>query len=119
MAHSAKKKAEVINAVVAKGLSYEDAKTKYGVGKATIAGWIADQKTEQKTERKPNNQDLNGTRQVTPQERQKAEFDQKLINLLGSSLDMLEAWANQCKDPDFIKRNPEGVNELGRTVLER
>jgi hypothetical protein len=119
MAHNAKNKATVIHAVTVGGMSYEDAQAKYKVPKATISRWVNNAETEQKVEQKRNRQNPNGTRLATPAQKQKAEFDQKLVKLLGSSLDMLEAWAGQCQDPEFIRKNPEGVNELGRTVLER
>jgi transposase-like protein len=119
MAHTPKKKAEVIADVLVKGLTYDEAETKHGVPKGTISKWVTASKTKQETKPKRNSETIDGRRQVTPAQRQKAEFDQRLVKLLGSSLDMLESWASECQDPDFIKRNPEGVNELGRTVLER
>ena len=119
MAHDSKQKATVVHAVTVGGMSYEEAQEKYKVTKATISRWVNRLETERIMEQKRNRQNPNGTRLATPADKQKAEFDQKLVKLLGSSLDMLESWATQCQNPDFIQRNPEGVNELGRTVLER
>jgi hypothetical protein len=118
MAHSPQTKAKVIADIV-KGVSLSEAERKHGVPKATISRWVEAEKTERKTEPKRNKGQFSEIRTQTPAERQRAAFDQKLIALLGASLEMLEAWALECKNPEFIKKNPEGVNELGRTVLDR
>lgn len=125
MAYSPKQKASALKDVI-DGMSLREVAQKHKVPIATLSRWLTGKKIESKRNSVPKNGEENGTkteqfeiRKATPEQLRRAEFDRKLINLLGSSLDMLEAWAKQCQDPDFIRKDPEGVNELGRTVLER
>ena len=110
MAHSPEKKAEAVADYFA-GMGWDEACKKHSVGKATLSRWVEEAKTEQKR----NSSEIIGT----PQEARAKRFDQSLEKFLGATLDMLNAWAEECSDRDFIKQNPSGVHELGKTVLDR
>lgn len=110
MAFSPKQKAAAI-ADLAKGLTYEEVTNKHGVSKACLCKWVKAAKSKQEVG--------TPTKSITPAQRKENEFDTRLKKLLLASLDMVTTWAEQCSDPAFIKSNPEGVSELGKTVLER
>jgi hypothetical protein len=100
LAYTPEQKAAVLADLIA-GMSVRDAAEKHGLPSSTIGAWragIVRNGTEIQTENR---------------------FNSALNNFLHATVTMLEAWATECSKPDFIQKNPEGVNELGRTVLER
>jgi hypothetical protein len=111
VAHAPEVKAAVTAEIVL-GVPYEEISRKHGVGKATINRWA--EALKPKTERKP---EQNGTPVTVEARRQ--QFNTALDKFLMSTIAMLQAWADTCSDPAFIRANPEGVNELGKSVLER
>lgn len=46
-------------------------------------------------------------------------FDQLLEEFLMATIAMDAAIARTCAEPDFIRANPHGVNELGQSLRER
>lgn len=110
MAHSPEKRAEAVADYLG-GMSWDATCAKHGVGIATLKRWVDESKTEVK--RKPSEI------VATPQEARSKRFNDSLEKFLGATLDMLNAWAEECADRKFIQGNPTGVHELGKTVLDR
>lgn len=112
MAHSPQKRAEAV-ADIASGMSWAKAAAKHGVGKASLKLWV----DEAKSSHLPGS--LASASPIQPVEARKEQFNEALDGFLFKTLEMLDAWAKVCSDPAFIQKDPQGVNELGRTVLER
>lgn len=103
MAHSPKKKAEVMIDLCC-GMTIRDAGEKHDVPSATVGEWASEIKTGQNR---------------TTTEIRREDFDARLISLLFKGFDIVEAWAEMASDSSFIQSNPEAAHELGKTVLER
>lgn len=103
MAHSPKKKAEVMIDLCC-GVSTHVAAEKHDVPQSTVAEWALEIKSGQ-------------NRSTT--EIRKEDFNARLVALLFKGFDVVEAWAEMAADPAFIQSNPEAAHELGKTVLER
>lgn len=128
MAHSPETKAQVLHAVTVEGMSYSKVKQTFGVGKATVTRWLEELR-ENGTERNETEQSRSQAepatteiaRQTVPLSiaARQARFTERFFTLAEKSFDMLEAWADKCKDEAFIESNPEGCHKLGTTVIER
>ncbi len=103
MAHSPKKKAEVMISLCC-GMSTHEASETHEVPQSTVAEWALEIKSGQ-------------NRSVA--EIRREDFDARLISLLFKGFDIVEAWAEMASDSSFIQSNPEAAHELGKTVLER
>lgn len=112
MAHSPEVKAAVV-ADLLTGLSASKAAIKHGVSKGIVIKWSQELNSENRPE------DLTKTDRSIPEEIRQYEFDRKLEEFLSATIGMLQSWAKECSDPEFIRENPTGVNTLGATVLDR
>lgn len=111
MSHDPSVKAKAV-ADVAGGMRYEVAAEKHGVARKTLQRWVREvQEMSRKCPEKAKG--------INPGEARRQKFNEALETFLHSTIVMLNAWAQTCSDPSFIVNNPEGVNELGRTVLDR
>lgn len=120
MAHSPEKKAEAI-ADIANGMTYQAACKKHGVSRATLDLWVrtTNVQFDKKTRQKSDNANVSKPVKIQAIESKHDRFNKALDQFLYSTIQMLQRWAETCSDPKFITQNPDGVNELGKTVLDR
>lgn len=110
MAHSPEKRAEAV-ADYMDGMGWDMTCAKHKISRGILSKWVDDFKTE----RKLNCSEIVGS----PQEARDKRFNDSLEKFLGATIEMLQVWAEECSNRDFIQRKPEGVHELGKTVLDR
>jgi transposase-like protein len=118
LAHSPEKKAEAVYDLV-NGMTWDDAAAKHKVSKATLKDWLDKAKTELKPNRPRSESELTEPPASVTAEGRRARFNGALDAFLMATIQMVDAWAIGCADPQFFKGNPEGASELGRIVLER
>ena len=105
---SPEKKAAVV-ADLALGMGIREAAKKHHVNKSSVGRWAAE---------------IDATRDREGQQGTLADvranrFDVAVDKFLHSTLNMLQAWADVCSEPAFIRDKPSSVNELGQTILNR
>jgi len=106
MAHTPETRAKAISEV-ASGDTYDAVSTKHGISKRTLINWVQEARTAPELH------------QIAPNDARQLRFTKALDEFLFSTIKMVHAWAEKCSDPHFIQHDPQGVNELGKTVLER
>lgn len=123
MAHDPEIAAKAVNDVL-RGDTYDVVASRYGVGKGTIKRWM--DKAQQTPTRRPAHEQkvpeaLATCRDAAMRESQNRhiQFQDALEGFLLATVKMLNAWAKECSDPEFIRAKPGDVNELGKTVLQR
>lgn len=107
MAHSPEKRAEAVADYMG-GMQWADVCSKHGISTRSLKVWIDTQKSKQEVKSA-----------LCPAESRDKRFNEALENFLGATIVMLQAWAVECSDKEFIRAKPEGVHELGKTVLDR
>jgi hypothetical protein len=110
MAHDPKVRAAAVTEIIL-GHTYDQISAKHDVPKSTVKLWADELKTAQNCT-EPESLPISA-------EARKERFNKALDEFLMSSVQMLNAWAEACSDPGFIRSNPTGVNELGAVVLDR
>jgi transposase-like protein len=145
MAHSPGVKAQAVHDILSGKKTWKEVCESVPCSMSTLKGWVDQGKsTLAKTEVKPksagSHEQVQNTQKPEAKPKQNrsvsqvetevnfspnesadpiADLRHGLIALLSESVGMVRAWARTCSDPSFIKDNPSGVNELGKTVLER
>jgi transposase-like protein len=104
MAHSPEVKAKAVAAYLG-GDGWKKVTEEFGVGKATLQRWI------EETEQKRNTSEIHASGR-------EERFNTALTSFLEATVTMLHSWATECADPEFIRKNPSGVHELGQTVFK-
>ena len=110
MAHSPQKRAKAVSDYLG-GMGWDATCAKHKISKGILSKWVEDYKTEQKL----NSSEI----AASPQQARADKFNSALERFLGATVEMLNVWAEECADREFIRKDPQGVHELGKTVLER
>lgn len=110
MAHSPEKRAEAVADYMG-GMTWDATCKKHDVSKRSLVEWVKDARSNQKG--------TSAEITASPAEARDRRFNDSLEKFLGATIEMLQAWAEECSDRDFIRSKPEGVHELGKTVLDR
>jgi transposase-like protein len=104
MAHSPEVKAKAVAAYLG-GDGWKKVSADYGISQSTLKQWIDE------TKEKPKTSEIHASGR-------EERFNTALTSFLEATVTMLHSWATECADPEFIRKNPSGVHELGQTVFK-